>query len=1074
MKYDVELIVSKGGTGYVDNGAWQISPSYFNGQTSWNINSATAFGNPVPSNDYFTPGTIITADPTIGGNVESCVVVTFDALTGDITTDVGLDFSNLSPIPFEATLNIQTFVDTTEQRSLELYENETISQNWRFSDLQTFAALGSFSRQFRIPCTQRNLEAFGYINDVNYKAVDDPLQTKVKAELRVQTLPIAIGYIRVMRVITQADVLADFEITFYAESPDLFNAISGKKLKDIAALADLNAVLNYAEVTAATGYPYLYSLADYGQKWDESGTTGTRSIYSTSAFLAPRAGDLTPALNWQWIFEKIIEEAGFTYTGVTLDNALVRYYAPWINSKTLKYTQNVQSFIFRFWHNTNTVLTPTPVAVTNVTEDFDNGNTVTSAVFTAPATALYVFRYWYTFTSSGFGGSVNVYFNNITTGAMIMLGTSQITGSTVNFDSVNGAPQFFLAAGDQFQLKYQATTSATLQGGSGYDTGTGLELIDASFMDGLTLDWAANAPDMTQADFLRDVFNMHCAVIVPDRTLPNALIIEPISNYVGTGNDRDWSAKLDISKDITLINTSDFQNKRLTFTYTAGEDVGSKIYTGLNRIYGDYKLENYTVSVNDVPNDFAKDGEQKVQLITQSTPCNYIRGTSLVIPKFVDNDGNFISPKMRCLFNAGVIEMTLYDFQTGGPDTAFVIPVLNHYENVVPFFTDLDLNWAPEVPLYIIGPSPYKTLFNEYWRNYLNQLYSPQARIMEAYFALELSDILSFKFSDRIWVKGAWWRILEINDYKVGSAEVTQVKLFKLVDAVPETTETPDNIDENGVVQFVDGNGDPISSTQQSCERYGYFWDSVTNTCYGFTTTPQNITVAATTKVGRSASEVSNALNTIVMTEKLNNDSSNVYTIAAGTDITLAAGNAKSLAVGETLKMQGTGGVTMLGRNVYTKQSGSHLGGGYMNDTPATSPDGYAQSGVIMMQSKQTFAAAGGQFLFINGVLNSHIEMPDDTCWNCLLSYTIQDDNLTGNYESGVLSFAMIKSGGVAAVSAITPLNVIGGIGAYVFTFGVNVAVANLHRIGYQVAGAGFPDTFHVTASLTYTQSKLT
>ncbi len=833
-------------------------------------------------------------------------------------------------------------------------------------------------------------------------------------------------------------------------------------------------MLNYAEVVAATGYPYLYSLADYGQKWDESGTPGTRSIYSTSAFLAPRAGDLTPSLNWQWIFEKIIEEAGFTYTGLTLDNVLVKYYAPWINSKQLAYTQNVQSFIFRFWNNTTTALTPTLVAVTNVTEDFDNGNTVTSAVFTAPATGLYTFRYWYTFTSTGFGGSVNIYFNNITSGANIMLGTSQITGSTVNFDSVNGAPQFFLAAGDQFRLMYQATTAATLQGGSGYDSGTGLELIDANFMDGLTLDWAANAPDMTQGDFLRDVFNMHSCVIVPDRSLPNALIIEPISNYVGSGSDRDWSEKLDISKDITLSNTSDFQTKRLTFTYSAGEDVGSKIYTGLNRIYGDYKLADFTVSVNDVPNDFAKDSEQKIQLITQSTPSNYIRGTSLVIPKFVDNDGNFISPKMRCLFHAGDYEMTLFDFQVGTPDTAYVVPVLNHYENIIPFFTDLDLNWAPEVPLYIIGASPYKNLFNEYWRDYLNQLYSPQARLMEAYFALELSDILNFKFSDRIWVVNSWWRILEINDYKVGSAEVTQVKLLKLIDAVPESTETPDNVDDNGVVQFVDGNGDPIASTEESCVRFGYFWDSVTNTCYGFTTTPQNVTLAATTKVGRSASEISNALNTITMTERLDNSSTNVYSLAVGSDIKLDVNNPYSIAVGDKTIMEGTGGVSMFGRNVYTKQSGTHLGGGYMNNTPATSPDGYAQSGVIMLQSKQTFAAAGGQFLFINGVLNSHIDMPDDTCWNCLLSYTIQDDNLTGNYESGVLSFAMIKSGGVAAVSALTPLNVIGGIGAYVFTFGVNVAVANLHRIGYQVAGAGFPDTFHVTASLTYTQSKLT
>jgi len=1067
MRYDVELIVSAGGTSFVNSGPYTTA---FN-PTGGTVANIADIGNP-PAN-LITIGTIITGPN--GGLVTTSTVVAFDPNTGDITFDAFLDYSNISPTPVSQDIYIDTFVDTLISSSLELYENEVISQNWRFSDLQTFAALGSFSRQFRVPATKRNLMALGYLPDVNFKAETDYFQTKLTAELRVQTLPIAIGYIRVMRVITQAEKLADFELTFYAESPDLFNKIAGKKLKDIAALNDLNAPLDYNEVINATGYPYLYSLTDYGQKWDQSGAQNARSIYATSIGTAPRAGDLTPSLNWQWIFSKILEEAGFTYTAVDLDNVLNQYYAPWINSKQLVYTQNVQSFIFRFYNATPLAMNTTQQALASVTENFDNGSTVSSGVFTAPITGLYTFRYWYTFNSpNSMSGLFTVYYNNITTGAVVAMNSSAVFSGDNNFDSANGAPYFFLAAGDQFQLLYQAPAATiTLKAGTAYNTGTGVELIDANFMDGLTLNWSANAPDMTQSDFMRDVLNMHCCVIVPDRGTPNAVIIQNISDYVGTGSDRDWSSKLDISKDITLSNTSDFQNKQLKFTYSEGEDVASKIYSGLNRIYGDYKIDNYTVSVNDVPNDFASDSEQQIQLITQSTPSNYIKGTSIVIPKFIDENGDFVSPKMRCLFHAGDYEMSLYDFATFTADTSFVVPVLNHYELIVPLFSSRDLNWAPEVPLYTIGAIPYKTLFNEYWRDYLNQLYSPQARIMEAYFALDLGDILSFKFSDRIWVKDAWWRILDINDYKVGSSDVTQVRLLKIIDAVPEAQAEPDDIADNGVVSFIDGNGDPVGATQETCERFGYFWDPVTSTCYGFTTTPQIPPAPVDERIGSSSNEISNSINSIVMTERLNNDASNTYTIAVGSDIKMDAGNTSSIAVGEKLIMEGTGGVSMFGRNVYSKVSGQHLGGGYLNNIPATSPEGYAQSGVVMYQSKQAFAAAGQYFLFINGVNGEHLDLPDDTCWSCILNYTIQDDNFTGNYETGQLSFALIKSGGVAAVSAITPLNVIGGIGAYIFGIAVNVAVPNLHRLYYTVGGAPFPDTFHVTASLIYTQSKI-
>ena len=1068
MRYDVELIVGANATD-------------LDLRTQGLIAGAT-ITNPCPigywssNHDDWSIGSQIVLTDTNDPNTWT-VLATLTVVSIDFGTDT-FTYTTADTIDPDTIYNTALYklINVSAVTVLDLYENEVISQNWRFSDLQTFEALGSFSRQFRIPASKRNLAALGYLPDANFKADVDYFQTKLPAELRVQTLPIASGYLRVMRVITQADKLADFEVTFYAESPDLFNKIAGKQLKDIAALASLEVPVTHDEVINASGYPYLYTLADRGQMWSEGNESGRRSIFAKKKDTAPKAGDLTPALNWQWIFEKIIEEAGFTYEGVNIDNILLRYYAPWCNTPTL-FKQTSQSAAFGVYLDTTLFLPfQTTQQLTSVTESYDNGGNVVGNVFTAPVTGYYSFRYWWTIHNLGFDyiHRFKVFFTNLTTGTTIQVQLYENLIDTANYDSSNTALPFFLSTGDQFTVEYYSLFDFTsLDPGLAYNTGTGFELYDLKVCDGGILDWSLNAPEVSQADFLRDVFNMHCCVVVPDRLIPNKLIIEPANTYIGTGSDRDWSGKLDISKDITLSNTSEFQNKRLTFTYSAGEEQGSKLYVDAGRIYGDYTIENFTVSENDVPNDFARDGEQKIQLTTQSTPCNYIKGTNIIIPKFVSAEGTFVNPKLRCLFNASVVEMVLWNYQTGTADVSAVIPILNHYELGVPTsLSDFDLNWAPEVPLFIIPFSPYNTLYNLYWRDYLNQLYSPQARVMEAYFALDLSDILSFKFSDRIWIKDSWWRILDINDYKVGDSETVQVRLLKIIDAVPETSVVPDGVSDGGIISFVDRAGNPAAGTRSACTRYGYQWDPATNTCFAvqpytpLPTAPEN-------KIGLSSNEVSNSSNSIVMTNALDNSDVNDYVIAAGYNQKLVADNSMSIAVGENQKMEGTGGVAMFGRNVYTKTSGQHLGGGYMNNAAASSPDGYAQSGVVMHQSKYTFTAAGQQFIYLNGIIGEHLELPDDTVWSCVLNYTIQDDNLTGNYETGQLSFALIKSGGIAAVSAITPINVIGGIGAHVFAIGINVAVTNLHRMYYTVSGGSFPDTFHIVTSLTYTQSKL-
>ena len=51
------------------------------------------------------------------------------------------------------------------------------------------------------------------------------------------------------------------------------------------------------------------------------------------------------------------------------------------------------------------------------------------------------------------------------------------------------------------------------------------------------------------------------------------------------------------------------------------------------------------------------------------------------------------------------------------------------------------------------------TLYFLYWKEYLNDIYNPQARIMECHLNLDEVDIFNFQFNDQIFIKDTYWRI---------------------------------------------------------------------------------------------------------------------------------------------------------------------------------------------------------------------------------------------------------------------------------------------------------------------------
>lgn len=950
---------------------------------------------------------------------------------------------------------------------LDLYENESIAQNWNFTDIAEFKVVGSYSRQFRIPLTQRNQEVLGAVGEVNYLSnenEDTLFNTKVPAEIRVNTLPIIKGHLRIMRAFKQLDKLVDVEVSFYSETPDLFRALGNKKLKDITTLVDLNHTNNTTTVFDTT-QPFRYSLIDRGQKWDNTGTLNSRPINDPNNGVW--SADLTPSVKWSWLFDAIMNDAGFTYEATDLMNTLDTYYMPFITRPTL---QDPEEFKFAAVLQTDTFFSSGNY-LSGTTEVFDNDNVYSSDIFTAPVTTNFYMLVWSSMLSHDSSSRIlQIYFTDITTG------TDYFAGSLASgfLPVIDGYVVFALPAiaTHQYRIKYKIFTGSMVPvtapqpfyASTNPNGGTSWQCVAVGDVTtNIPIFMSQLAPDVKQIDFLRDVISMHNLAIIPDRTQPSRFIFQTMQDYIASGNQLDWTNKLDISKDIIVESTTDFQKQNINFTYSLGGDVASKFFNDVGqRTYGDYKINGYSVDATTEPNQFAT-GDTTIKLTTQSTPAQLIDGTAYAIPKFINDKGEFVNPAMRCLFIGGTADI---QYRDASGTTLQTIPLLSHYSTIQATYADNDLNFAPETPLHDITASPLNNLFNLYWRNYLNGIYSPQTRVMTANFALDLVDILTFSFADIIWIKDSWWRILEINDYKVGDSETTNVKLIKVVDTTAACELTPVGTLINGQVVWVDEDGNAADGTELCCDAYNWFWSPQKSACFS------NIvrrTEVNTSLQSKNTNEIQAPINALKSALALNADLSSEFSAYVGADITIGANNLGTLAVGKHLLLDADKrGAVLLGKNVLAKSAGLHLGGGWITDS-ATNADGGQQFGIVMFSMKDNIAASMDTVeLLIEGISGNHIELENSTSQVCTLTVNITYDTFTGY---AIFYFRIEKDASGVCTASAPILYYQESTGTASASLIIDTTTnPNQHRLLFQAYGLGFPYSYIVVGSLQYTQ----
>ena len=106
--------------------------------------------------------------------------------------------------------------------------------------------------------------------------------------------------------------------------------------------------------------------------------------------------------------------------------------------------------------------------------------------------------------------------------------------------------------------------------------------------------------------------------------------------------------------------------------------------------------------------------------------------------------------------------------------------------------------------MYPIVAQPSQTLYFRFWAQYVTELYSTEARILTCNMNLTETDLQSWSFNDKIYIKDTYYRILSIS-YDANAPGTAQVELIRKLDDIEVCADTPSGLLNNtNIVIFND------------------------------------------------------------------------------------------------------------------------------------------------------------------------------------------------------------------------------------------------------------------------------
>ena len=744
---------------------------------------------------------------------------------------------------------------------LDLYENDLPKITLQFDSFETFQPQSAYSQNFRVPATDNNYKFFKTAYEVN--GYDFDITIRKEAQILVDGAEFVSGELRLNKIFKSVNNKIDYEVLFLGKTRDFASKLGNKKLNelDLSELTHLQSMtfvrqswLAYPSIrdyqnntitsTLTSGFlngNILYPLVDFGNTYDEDelveqvaiSVGNNQHITQGNTSVVPVADRIwadrfKPMVRARYLFDKVFEEAGFTYTSNFLTaetNPFQRLYvSAWGNEDSI-YTPTLSSdtrvnITFPFLFSLTTP--PINIPFDEVQYDYNNGWDETTNTYTSPKPGTNnVSIVVQVLGIKPIDETVSISLRN--NGFLI---ENPITGNPISINTPAGVEEFeFYYNG---VISVSDTDEITVQINSSFSTQVQIQsgFFKAVLEDEINIS-SLLEDKYKQIDFVRDILTTFKLVMVPDRINPGNFLIETWNNFIGKGDVYDWTDKLDLSKDLTIEPLFFNQKAEVNFTTADEKD-------WLNDLNQTYFKENFGDLEVDANNDLLKDTKE-IKVNYAATPITEIQGAStnvggpteilvgrdnMVIPHIYSLEAGEtralrkpIKPKTRFLFYNGMkytgrvfddepltttnTTASWYWRDDSGTTgySSILFPQVSPYQytfnpNGVGYNPDvlsLNLTWQVENGYLRYGTlSGGYSVYDLYWSDYISLIYNKYSRRFTANFILSAEDLYNFNFNDVIFIKDTYYYVEKIINVPIGEKSSVKVSLIKLIDYKPD------------------------------------------------------------------------------------------------------------------------------------------------------------------------------------------------------------------------------------------------------------------------------------------------
>ena len=757
-------------------------------------------------------------------------------------------------------VQLYVYDDTGARYEVDLYKDEPIKLTLSIEEITDLPRVNSaFSQTFRVPATQNNSKVFKWWYEVN--TVDFDITKRVVAEIHSDGLFYKSGHIRIQAAyVNEETSQVDLELVFFGETRDFASQI-GEITLDKLNLAYLNHNLDLTNVqnswagTLHNG-DIRYALADRGYTYDDAGVVledseiadKSHHTYSFQKSAHPlNLTQFTPMIRVKAIIDAIFEQTEYSYSSDSFFNSslfedLYTDGIPDASSTTTELSGLMEAQSVGQQKARNEEVNP--VLFTNEIEDIGGNYANQTGRYHVPADGTYameaslplLLRRNILHPSTTY--EVKIMRRNV--GGDIQLATSGLLTTPIGFTTYPDTVTVNFNGTLTQDVDYREYVYVKVEFGSplnhAVDEFSRFEVTSAPTTMAIS---KFMKYDVKCVDFLKSIITKFKLIMAPNPDNEFEFVIKPWKDYIASGDRVDWTYKLDVSKDVQLSPIFFEQTQLIDFTDKEDEDLKNKPFQEDNaRVYGALQFDSQ--------NDLLKE-TKTIDTIFAPTPVDIVIGfdaaSEFVIPYFAkqgteEADHGYLQQlpmkiKPRLLFwNGLAAQGTSEDwYYTDGTTT---VHNTTNYPRFTPYSvfpttsSTINLNWFRETP-YFTGPNDGKSVYEEYWNQYVQELYSNDARKLTAYFNLDSQDLRTLSFDDIIFIENAYYRILKVYNAPLAEISTVKVDLVKILETVTYANGGDPSPGGGGIddVVVTGGGGSPVGGgtsrvyTIQTCVNPG-------------------------------------------------------------------------------------------------------------------------------------------------------------------------------------------------------------------------------------------------------------